>query len=213
IAATFPVRLMGSDAPLASCGDGRRDADEQCDGADDAACPGHCRSTCTCRPVDPPAPATCGDGRLDEGEACDGAADAACPGLCTSSCRCADAPPPPSPPAGSYRSIYASGYLGHYDAATIPVWPTRLGLMFGEANAQGPLVAPAKALATANGNGEARFIFYLSLTDMDSRCQCFDQQFYDGFRGHHPEWILTDAAGNRVTTNHGTGRLVAPDVR
>ena len=84
--------------------------------------------------------------------------------------------------------------------------------MLGEANAQGPLVAPAKALAAATGNGEARFIFYLSLTDMDSRCQCFDQQFYDGFRGDHPEWILTDAAGNRVTTNNGIGRLFATDV-
>src|SRR5205814_8286879 len=186
------------------------DVDEECDGADAAACPGHCTALCTCAPEagPPAAPPTCGNGVLDAGETCDGAADDACPGACTSACTC-----PASPPPGrGYRSIYASGYIGHYDPATIDVWPKRLGLMLGEANAQGPLVAPARALAAATGNGEARFIFYLSLTDMDSRCQCFDQQFYDGFRGDHPEWILTDAGGNRVTTNNGIGRLYATDV-
>src|SRR5262249_47433864 len=114
--------------------------------------------------------------------------------------------------ARAYRSIYASGYIGNYDASTIDVWPKRLGLMLGEANAQGPLVGPAKALAAASGNADARFIFYLSLTDMDSRCNCFDQTFYDGFRGAHPEWILKDASGAKVSTNNGIGRLFATDV-
>jgi hypothetical protein len=204
--ATLPVRLMGSDAPLASCGNGRLDPDEECDGAADAACPGRCSETCTCREPDPPA--TCGNGALDPGEECDGAADAACPGLCTDACTCGGGGTRPRP----YRSIYASGYLGTYDPATIAVWPKRLGLMLGEANAQGPLIAPARALAAASGNGDARFIFYLSLTDMDSRCQCFDQQFYDGFRSAHPDWVLKDASGNPVSTSNGIGRLFATDV-
>jgi putative glycosyl hydrolase-like family 15 (GHL15) protein len=202
---TLSLRLIGTDAPLASCGDGVLATDEQCDGAADGACPGRCSGTCTCRPAVAPPP-TCGDGNRDPGEECDGAADAACPGRCTASCTCGAAPP------RRYRSIYASGYLGLYDRRTIPVWPKRLGLMLGEASAQGPLVAPARALAAASGNGDARFIFYLSLTDMDSRCACFDQGLYDGFRRAHPDWILRDAGGALVSTSNGVGRLFATDI-
>jgi hypothetical protein len=201
---TLGLTLVGSAAPLASCGDGHLDADEECDGSADDACPRRCSSICTC-PVDAP-PATCGNGTVDAGEQCDGAADAACPGRCTDACTCSAAP------ARSYRSIYPSGYLATYDPETTGVWPKRLGLMLGEAEAQGPLVAPARALAVANGNRDARFIFYLSLTDMDSRCHCFDQGLYDSFRGQHPEWILRDGGGNPVSTNNGIGRLFATDV-
>ncbi|HLY39440.1 MAG TPA: putative glycoside hydrolase [Candidatus Binatia bacterium] len=204
--ATLAITLVGTPAPLATCGDGHHDVDEECDGTDAAACPGRCTALCTCAPETPPPP-TCGNGVLDAGETCDGPADDACPGACTAACTCAAAPP-----ARSYRSIYASGYLGLYDPATIDVWPKRLGLMLGEANAQGPLVAPAKVLAAASGNADARFIFYLSLTDMDSRCSCFDQTFYDGFRGAHPEWILKNASGGLVSTNNGIGRLFATDI-
>ncbi|MEO6029683.1 MAG: hypothetical protein ABIR79_22680 [Candidatus Binatia bacterium] len=59
------------------CGDGSVNRlAEQCDGADDANCPGSCDVTsCICN-------ATCGNGAIEFGEQCDGAADAACPTLC-----------------------------------------------------------------------------------------------------------------------------------
>ena len=57
---------------------------EQCDGSDAAACPGQCRSDCTC----PPQP-VCGDNLVNRaGEECDGTDDDACPGECRSSCLC-----------------------------------------------------------------------------------------------------------------------------
>ena len=112
----------------------------------------------------------------------------------------------------TYKAPYADGYIGHYDSATIPLWPARMILMRGEANAQGALIATARQAAVAAGNADAKFIFYLSLTDMDSRCYCFDQGFYDSFRTVHPEWILKDASGNAVTTSNGIGRLYATDI-
>src|SRR5947207_9842393 len=45
---------------------------------------------------------------------------------------------------GAFKAPYADGYLGFYDSSTIPLWPQRMILMLGEANAQGPLIAPAK---------------------------------------------------------------------
>ena len=57
------------------CGDGFREGSEECDGADDSACPGECLADCTC-PV-------CGDNIRQGGEECDGTDDAACPGECT----------------------------------------------------------------------------------------------------------------------------------
>jgi hypothetical protein len=113
---------------------------------------------------------------------------------------------------GAYRAPYADGYLGFYDPTTVPVWPQRMILMLGEADAQGPLIANAKTVAAAANNANAKFIFYLSLTEMDSRCNCFDQTFYDGWKSVHPEWILHDANGNPVTTANGIGRLFAVDI-
>jgi hypothetical protein len=95
------------------------------------------------------------------------------------------------------------------------VWPQRLGVVLGEANAQGPLVADAKAAAAAAGNPEARFVFYLSLTSLDSKCGCFDAGFYDSFVASHPEWFLRDASGNRLSTfifEIGTQRQFAVDI-
>jgi hypothetical protein len=69
------------------CGDGTAEGGEQCDGADDAACPGLClpagdANECQC-PV-------CGDGDVNQpSEQCDGSDDAACPGNCTFGCECA----------------------------------------------------------------------------------------------------------------------------
>jgi hypothetical protein len=148
---------------------------------------------------------------VSEGVACDGAADAACPGRCTSECAC-DSPPPPG---RTYRSIYASGYFGVYDANTVPVWPKRLSMVLGEANAQGPLVANAKQVAATAGNTDARFLFYLSFAWLDSRCGCFDQRFYDSIATAHPEWFLRGPSGARVSTaidQVGTQREFAVDV-
>ena len=112
----------------------------------------------------------------------------------------------------AFGAPYADGYLGFYDANTIPLWPTKMILMLGEANAQGPLIANAKHVAATAGNGDAKFIFYQSLTDMDSRCSCNDQFFFDGWKTVHPEWILKDASGNWVSTSNGIGRLWATDI-
>ncbi len=49
--------------PPAGCGDGIKQGAEQCDGADAAACPGKCSSTCQCQ--------VCGNFTIDPGEACD----------------------------------------------------------------------------------------------------------------------------------------------
>lgn len=67
-----------------NCGDGiDNHVLEECDGADDAACPGGCRVDCTCTPV-------CGDGKINQAsEECDGSASSACPGACLSDCTCA----------------------------------------------------------------------------------------------------------------------------
>jgi hypothetical protein len=185
-------------APAPGCGDDRVDAGEECDGAADTACPGRCAASCTCTSPPP----TCGDGRVDGGEACDGATDAACPGRCTPACACAEPPPPPPPPppGRSYRSIYTSGYIRRYDASTTTLWPPKVTIMLGEANSEGPLVAPSRAAAMAAGNTDAKFGFYFSLTSLDSKCGCFDQRFYQTFAASHPEWLLRDSAGKPLST-------------
>jgi hypothetical protein len=189
--------------PPAVCGDGVVNGSEACDGASAAACPGRCTSGCTCAPVQP----VCGDGIVNGNDACDGASDTACPGRCAADCTCV-APPP----GRAYKSIYGSGYLGVYDDATYSLWPSRLGLILGGADVQGPRINAAKKAAADAGNADALFAFYLSLTDMDSRCGCLDQRLYDGFRNSHPEWILRNSSGGMVSTNNGIGRLFATDI-
>ncbi len=55
---------------------------EQCDGTDDAACPGACTGSCVC--------GVCGDNSTNApGEECDGIDDSACPGACRAGCVCA----------------------------------------------------------------------------------------------------------------------------
>jgi hypothetical protein len=75
---------IGSVSPV--CGDNIKAPDEDCDGADDAACPGKCgglaaAAVCGDNTVSAAAPCTC------PVEECDGADDSACPGLCTAKCR------------------------------------------------------------------------------------------------------------------------------
>jgi FtsP/CotA-like multicopper oxidase with cupredoxin domain len=75
--------LDTSDDP--ECGDGSRNQPgEQCDGLDDAGCPGQCRADCTC-----PGAGICGDDLVNQpNEDCDGIDDAACPGHCDAECMC-----------------------------------------------------------------------------------------------------------------------------
>ena len=119
------------------------------------------------------------------------------------------------PEPRSYRSIYVSGYFGSYDSATVPVWPKRMGVILGEANAQGPLVAAAKRTAASAGNPDARFAFYFSLTSIDSRCACFDEDFYRQIAASHPEFFLRDGGGARISTfvdQYGAQRQFAVDI-
>ena len=75
-----------------TCGDGvTAGPDEECDGAEDAACPGRCIAPGN-------GGATCGDNTVNGGdqctcapEECDGTAGDACPGLCQPNCRCPEA--------------------------------------------------------------------------------------------------------------------------
>jgi len=168
----------------------------------------------------------CGNGHREGHESCDGADDAACPGRCTSVCTCAGATSSTTTTTSSttttttlaarrYRSIYASGYLGVYDPATIPVWPKKLGVILGGPDIQGPLIDDAKQVAAAAGNTDARFVFYLNLTSLDSKCGCFEARFYQSVASTHPEWFLRDASGNRISafvTQYGAGRLWTVDI-
>jgi len=79
-----------------ACGDGTIDLGETCDASADAACPGRCRSDCTCDPAPAtptatPGAAVCGNGSIDGGESCElfAGGDAACPRRCrTDECTC-----------------------------------------------------------------------------------------------------------------------------
>lgn len=73
---------FGGEPPV--CGNDINESGEQCDGADDAACPGACGADCSC-----PAP-ICGNDVVETGEECDGASASGCPtGTCTADCSCA----------------------------------------------------------------------------------------------------------------------------
>ena len=70
------------------CGNDTVEGTEQCDGTDDAACPGQCIAQgqpdeCTC-----PAPPGCGNNIREGAEQCDGTDATACPGQCQANCTC-----------------------------------------------------------------------------------------------------------------------------
>jgi hypothetical protein len=117
-------------------------------------------------------------------------------------------------PVGAERAIEIAGYLGHYDAATVPLWPERLQLLLGGVRREGPLVADAKRRAAAAGN-PARFVFYLSLSSLDGGCKCFDAELLERLRREHPEFLLRDARGEPISTfldRIGPDRQLALDV-
>ncbi len=72
--------VFGGDPPV--CGNDVVEYGEDCDGTDDAACPGQCNGSCECPPP------VCGNDVAESGEACDGTDDAACPGQCQGDCTC-----------------------------------------------------------------------------------------------------------------------------
>ena len=115
-------------------------------------------------------------------------------------------------PTRRYESIYVGGYLGSYDPRTVAVWPKKLDLILGGGYLEGAKLPAARALAASAGNDDVKFIYYFSMTDMDSRCGCLDQDFYDAFRGSHPEWILRNGSGGAVSTVNGIGRVYAVDI-
>jgi hypothetical protein len=116
--------------------------------------------------------------------------------------------------ASAERTIEIAGYLGHYDPATVPLWPERLQLLLGGVRREGRLVAEAKRRAAAADN-PARFVFYLSLSSLDGGCNCFDAELLGRLRREHPEFLLRDARGEPISTfldRIGPNRQLALDV-
>jgi hypothetical protein len=112
------------------------------------------------------------------------------------------------------RAIEIAGYLGRYDQTTVPVWPERLQLLLGGADAEGRLIDAARARATAAGN-PARFLFYLSFSSLDGRCDCWESDVLGRLRREHPDFLLQDPSGEPVSTflDHlPRGRQLAVDV-
>lgn len=104
--------LISCDGGPGTCGDGIvNKVAEECDGADDAACPGECQANCLCPPD-----AICGDNIVNQaGEDCDGTDDSACPGECGPKCTC-----PPPPVCGDNVVNQASEQCDGKDSAACP---------------------------------------------------------------------------------------------
>ena len=106
------------------CGNDFQDVGEQCDGTDDAACPGQCApaggaNECTC-----PGASVCGNDVVDAPEQCDGTDDAMCPGLCH--------------PPGHPNECGCPAHYQCYESARQPRYAGLTGLMladqFGDAD-------------------------------------------------------------------------------
>ena len=116
-------------------------------------------------------------------------------------------------PAGE-RPIQLGGWIGHYDPATVPLWPQRLQLLKGGADSEGPLIAEARRRAAAAGN-PARFVFYLSFSSLDGGCGCFESDVLARLQREHPSFVLRDQHGAPVSTfldRLPRGRQLAVDV-
>jgi len=106
VALIFPANAP---APIVQCGDGIvNQPSEECDGADDAACPGKCMEDCTC----PPEP-ICGDDVVNQpSEECDGTDDEKCPGECTKDCTCPEPPGTCEPRTQGFWKRICDGVYG-----------------------------------------------------------------------------------------------------
>jgi hypothetical protein len=116
--------------------------------------------------------------------------------------------------ARAARSIAVAGYLGHYDPATVAVWPERLQLLLGSVYGQGGMIAEARRRAAAAGN-PVRFVFYLSLSSLDGGCGCWEADLLKRFQREHPAWVLRARDGSPVSTFIGLvprGRQLALDL-
>jgi cysteine-rich repeat protein len=136
-----------ADAGGAVCGNGVSESPEQCDGGDDAACPGLCQAGCTCG-------APCGNGVVDAGEQCDGANAAQCPGSCAADCTCPCTLPSPIPQVVSFAFLPGldsdSGWTGIIDDV-----PYTNNAPFGAASLAGcdtNLSSPTCGQCTIGGN-------------------------------------------------------------
>jgi hypothetical protein len=97
-------------ASCGSCGNDVVDEAEECDGSDDAACPGQCQTNCSC-----PVELFCGDGIVNQlTEHCDGSDDAACPGECQPDCRCPPGGPCPADGTDTGCWAYDGDPLCHF---------------------------------------------------------------------------------------------------
>jgi hypothetical protein len=108
IAATTTTTTL----PPPGCGDGTvNQLSEECDGGDDAGCPGACGIDCTCTEA-----AFCGDDLVNRAaEECDGVDATACPGACEANCTC------PAPPiCGDDDINQASEACDGVDAPSCP---------------------------------------------------------------------------------------------
>ncbi len=78
--------VLPATEPCPVCGDDLREGSEQCDGTDDAGCPGLCDGMCRCGNL-------CGDDQIEPGEQCDGTDADACAADCQFNCTCGPAGP------------------------------------------------------------------------------------------------------------------------
>lgn len=93
----------------AGCGDGQLGPGEECDGADDAACPGACRFDCSCTPEE------CGTGLDEDGDGLIDCADPDCP---TQGCQCQPIGRDPGSITGGRGGDLSSGRLKLHGSIT-----------------------------------------------------------------------------------------------
>ncbi len=153
------VLEKGASPPPVTCGDELvNQPSEECDGADDVACPAGCGAGCTCLPY-------CGDGIVNDApEECDADDDGACPGVCRVDCRCGD----PArvvevvPVADTYieagrEAARAHGDADHLDVDDVPVAIAYLTFDLGAA--PGRVSAATLILHATNGSPDGGTVY------------------------------------------------------
>jgi glucose/arabinose dehydrogenase len=120
----FKIVPVNPPVPCSECGDNLREGFEECDGTDDAACPGTCLEDCTCPYVTPSAEMgddTCFDGGQDTGAPCSTSDDCQVGEVCGNKSRyIAVSPPVPAIAGDLPRAIKVT-------IADLPLDPLRVG--------------------------------------------------------------------------------------